>query len=257
MEICIFGKQYFINKVLLLAVILLMVAGSGLLGYFLKQVYQPLKEPVVERAPITAGSEKSGIDRESGGEEETVESIKVYIVGCVNKPGVVMLEKGNVIEDAIRLAGGATKEADLDNINLAYRLEDNTMLKIKGKTAAAAKSAAQPDNKAKTAPPASDSKKAGTPDILNSGVDIISDSLGAVIADEQVKAGGNAKTNLVNINTATQAELEGLPNVGPATAKAIIEYREKNGGFKKVTDLMKITGIKQKTFDKIKDHICI
>lgn len=256
MEICIFGKQYFINKVLLLAVILLMVAGSGLLGYFLKQVYQPLKEPVVERAPITAGSEKSGIDRESGGEEETVESIKVYIVGCVNKPGVVMLEKGNVIEDAIRLAGGATKEADLDNINLAYRLEDNTMLKIKGKTAAVAKSAAQPENKAKTAAPASDSK-AKTPDVLNSGVDIISDSLGAVVADEQVKAGGNAKTNLVNINTATQAELEGLPNVGPATAKAIIEYREKNGGFKKVTDLMKITGIKQKTFDKIKDHICI
>ncbi|WP_313559507.1 ComEA family DNA-binding protein, partial [Ruminiclostridium cellobioparum] len=73
----------------------------------------------------------------------------------------------------------------------------------------------------------------------------------------QVKAGGNGKNNLVNINTATQAELEGLPNVGPATAKAIIEYREKNGGFKKVTDLMKITGIKQKTFDKIKDHICI
>ena len=255
MEICIFGKQYFINKVLLLAVILLMVAGSGLLGYFLKQVYQPLKEPVVERAPITAGSEKSGIDRENR-EEETVENIKIYIVGCVNKPGVVTLEKGNVIEDAIRLAGGATQEADLDNINLAYRLEDNTMLRIRGKTAAVVKNTAQPENKTKTVAPASDSK-AKTPDVLNSGVDIISDSLGAVISDEQVKAGGNGKNNLVNINTATQAELEGLPNVGPATAKAIIEYRQKNGGFKKVTDLMKITGIKQKTFDKIKDHICI
>ncbi len=248
MEICIFGKQYFISKVLLLAVILLLIAGSGLLGYFLKQVYQPLQEPVVEKAPISAGSEKSGIDRESREEEETVESIKVYIVGYVNKPGVVTLEKGNVIEDAIRLAGGATQEADLDNINLAYRLEDNTMLRIKGKTAAAAKNAAQ-------APPSD--QKTKTQDVLNSGVDIISDSLGAVAADEQLKPGGSGKNSLVNINTATQAELEGLPNVGPATAKAIIDYREKNGGFKKITDLMKITGIKQKTFDKIKDHICI
>lgn len=256
MEISIFGKQYFINKVLLLAVILLLVMGSGLLGYFLKQVYQPLNEPVVEKAPINAGNVKSGIDREITVEEETVETIKVYIVGCINKPGVVTLEKGDVIEDAIRSAGGATQEADLDNINLAYRLEDNTMLRIKGKTAAVVKNAAPVQDKTKTAASPPDTK-VKTPDILNSGVDIISDSLGAVVADKQMKTGGDGKNNLVNINTATQAELEGLPNVGPATAKAIIEYRDKNGGFKKITDLMKITGIKQKTFDKIKDHICI
>lgn len=277
MEIFVFGKQYFISKALLLASILILVLGSGLLGYFLKQVYQPLREPAVENVSVSTSDPADGGSKEKTVEEKAVESIKVYIVGCVNKPGVVTLESGDVIEDAIGLAGGATKDADLENINLAFQLKENTMLRIKPKTAAN-KFAASQQGKSPTAPSSStlkipDSrqqssekgKQAGTPagsDAanqsrgMNSGVDIISDSLGAVVSDEQELTGGG-KNNLVNINTATQAELEELPNVGPATAKAIVDYREKNGEFKKLTDLMKITGIKQKTFDKIKDHICV
>jgi comEA protein len=74
-------------------------------------------------------------------------------------------------------------------------------------------------------------------------------------------AGAYAQTNLpkakVNINTASQAELETLPRIGPKVAQRIIEYRNQNGGFKKVEDLMKVKGIGEKIFAQIKDQITI
>ena len=62
---------------------------------------------------------------------------------------------------------------------------------------------------------------------------------------------------LVNLNTATQAELEKLPGVGPAMAKTIIEYRQKNGGFKKVEELMNVKGIGEKSFLKLKTLVTV
>jgi len=66
-----------------------------------------------------------------------------------------------------------------------------------------------------------------------------------------------AQKTLVNINTATVDELTSLPGVGPATAARIVEYREKNGGFKKVEDLMNVRGIGEKTFLKLKPLITV
>ncbi len=61
----------------------------------------------------------------------------------------------------------------------------------------------------------------------------------------------------VNLNTATAAELQGLPNIGPATAARIVEYRQKNGGFKKVEDLMNVRGIGEKSFLKLKPLVTV
>jgi competence protein ComEA len=61
----------------------------------------------------------------------------------------------------------------------------------------------------------------------------------------------------VNINTATSSELEGLPGVGPKLAQRIIDYREKNGGFKKVEDLMNVQGIGEKNFLKLKSKLSV
>jgi len=244
MEISILGKQYFINKAVLAVSAALLILGAGFFGYYLRQVYKPLEEPVIEKSVVSGESSNAALGEKTGEgeaeEQEAEEKIKVYIVGCVNKPGVYTLKKGDVIEDAVRLASGATKEADLENINLAYPLTENTMLRIRSK-ASPSKAADGPSAKEK----------------MNSGADIISDSLTAVIPDPERTDKNSGKSSLVNINTASQTELEGLPNVGPATAKAIVGYREKNGKFKKTTDLMKITGIKQKTFEKLKDFICI
>lgn len=66
-----------------------------------------------------------------------------------------------------------------------------------------------------------------------------------------------ASTNPVNLNTATLADLQGLPGVGAATAKLIVEHREKNGGFKKVEELMNIKGIGEKSFLKLKPMVTV
>ncbi len=249
MEISVFGKKIFLSKIYVVCIIAVLVLGAGILGFILKQVYHPLETPMVEEknTPIVSkGVEPS----EEQAQEEKVPDIKVYVTGCVNKPGVVTIKKGQIIEDAIKNAGGATKQADLDNINLAYPLNENTMIRIKAKGTAKAASTGKTGNQ-------SQAVKAPGAQPLNSGVDIINDSLGADVGEKESNSSDSSKTKLLNINKASQAELEELPNVGPSTAKAIIEYREQKGGFKKLTDIMKITGIKQKTFDKIKNYICV
>jgi len=285
MEITVLGKQFVINKILFFCVIIFLFICSGVLGYFLEQVYQPMSSSAIEESNTKII--QSEVAETSGElvkpEEEPV--IKVYVIGCVNKPGVVEIKKGQVIDDAIKIAGGATKEADLENINLAYKINENTMLRIKTKvitavssesssktsstksatssstTTRATKIQQQSNNSTQTqqqskTPAKADNSKVASTSKMNSGVDIVTDSLGAIVeGDENIDS--NKKNSLININKASQAELENLPNVGPATAKAIISYREKNGGFNKLTDIMKITGIKQKTYDKIKEFICI
>jgi competence protein ComEA len=69
--------------------------------------------------------------------------------------------------------------------------------------------------------------------------------------------GGGAEGSLVNINTATQAELETLPRIGPVTARHIIEYREANGPFERIEDIQDVPGIGHTTFEGLKDLIAV
>lgn len=76
--------------------------------------------------------------------------------------------------------------------------------------------------------------------------------------DKPVKAKAAAGPSApVNLNTATQAQLESLPGIGAATAKRIVEYRQKSGGFKKIEELMNVKGIGEKSFLKLKPHITV
>lgn len=72
-----------------------------------------------------------------------------------------------------------------------------------------------------------------------------------------VEAAQGAVTGVVNINTADVAELAALPFVGPAIAQRIVDYREANGQFEKIEDIMNVKGIGEKTFQKIKDHLTV
>lgn len=162
---------------------------------------------------------ENNIDGEGEGVEEI---IVVHITGEVNKPGIVILNKNSRIADAINKAGGATKEADLNQINLAYILEDGQKIYIPNK---------------------------------NEKIDedeYITEGNGNNIGNNSQKEGEK-----VNINEAMQTELEELPGIGPSLASRIIEYREQNGDFKKIEELQNVKGIGDAKYNDLKDKVTV
>lgn len=125
--------------------------------------------------------------------------------------------------------GGTTESADLDEVNLAYVLQDGQKIYIPSKE---------------------DKKK------VESKVYITSESGENVIVQDLNKEqkGGKKK---VNINTATQEELENLPGVGESIANRIIEYRQQNGNFSKIEDLQNVKGIGDAKFNSMKEHVMV
>lgn len=148
------------------------------------------------------------------------EKIKIHVVGEVHNIGIVEVEEGARISDIIEAAGGSTENADLSKINLAYEVEDGQKVYI---------------------PSINDEQTKEY---------VTNESGDGVIENED-------KNKLVNINTATQTELETLPGIGPSTALKIINYREEKGKFKKIEDIQNVPGIGESKFANIKEYICI
>jgi competence protein ComEA len=80
---------------------------------------------------------------------------------------------------------------------------------------------------------------------------------GASVIQEKSADAKAAPAQVVNINTAPAEQLQRLPGVGPSTAARIVEYRQKNGGFKKIEELMNVRGIGEKTFLKMKNQLTV
>lgn len=161
--------------------------------------------------------------------EESLEGrLVVHITGEVNETGILVLEEGSRIVDAIKAAGGETKEADLNEVNLAYLLEDGQKIYI-------------PNKKDK--------------EQNKQNVYITSESGNNVIIEENTK--GKGVKPKVNINEATQNELETLPGIGPSIASRIIKYREEKGNFQKIEDLQNVKGIGDAKFGNIKEYVTV
>ena len=152
--------------------------------------------------------------------EDEKKEIVVHITGEVVNEGIVKLVEGSRVVDAIESAGGATKEANLSKINLAYLLEDGTKLYI---------------------PNINDEEDKEY--ISNSSINS--------------ETGNSKKTLKVNINTAKSEELQKLPGIGEAMASRIITYRKENGKFNKIEDLKNVSGIGDTKFNNIKSYIYI
>lgn len=155
--------------------------------------------------------------------------IKVHICGAVNKEGVVELEENSRISDAIEKSGGLKENAYMDDINLASILEDGMKVYI----------------------PSIDDKN-------NTQENIRKDVENSFTKNESNVENKNTISNnskKININTATQAELETLPGIGESTAKKIIDYRKENGKFKTIEDIKKVNGIGEAKFNKLKELI--
>jgi competence protein ComEA len=144
--------------------------------------------------------------------------IVVDLRGEVVKPGVYELPAGSRLDDAIVAAGGLTADADLTQLNLAARLQDGSVVTVSG-TAALASTGTSED---------------GVP----------TDS-----------ASGSSPGALINLNTANAKELESLPGVGEVTAGRIIDYREVNGPYRSIDDLVHVQGISTRTISELRDFV--
>ena len=151
--------------------------------------------------------------------------IQVYVTGEVVKPGVCLLPVGSRVQDAIQAAGGFADEANEETLNLAAVLQDGDRVQVASTI------------RAQDAPGAE------------------STTGGQANATGQQPTSPSAR--LVNINTASQVELETLSGIGPVTALKIIDYREANGLFIGIEDIQKVSGIGTVTFEKFKDQITV
>ena len=165
-------------------------------------------------------------DKNISSENSTDNSIIVYICGAVKESKVITLPEDSRISDAIDAVGGLTEDADLTNINLAYILEDGEKIYIP-------KIGEEAQNEASTA------------------------SSSVQSSSYSNYSATSTKSNKININKATQTELETIPGIGPSTALKIIEYREKNGKFSSIEDIKNVSGIGDAKYEKMKDYITV
>jgi competence protein ComEA len=142
--------------------------------------------------------------------------IVVDVRGEVVNPGVYELPPEARLQDAVEAAGGLTDEADRSTVNLARRLRDGEMVIV----------AVIPE--------------VGTP---------------VVVSEAPPPTMAALDEGLINLNTASQKELELLPEIGEVTAQRIIDYREANGPFRSVDDLIHIKGISTQKIDKLRNLV--
>jgi competence protein ComEA len=143
----------------------------------------------------------------------------VHITGAVKKPGVYTLPPVSRVGEAIDLAGGISTNADSSLINLAQLVEDGEQIWVPYQIQEI---------------------------VVQDDVEIVS-----------IKPTQSHLISLININTATQTELESLSGIGPVYAKAIIQYRLENGPFEKIEDIQEVKGIGPVTFEKIRSNITV
>ena len=172
----------------------------------------------------------------SDASSEETKTLVVHICGAVSAPGVYELPAGSRIIDAVEAGGGFLPEADEACCNLAEEIVDGCQIYIMTKTESCADGQTEKKAGIQTSPDS---------DMQTTDRNVRSNSAPAL------------ENGLVNLNTADVAALMTLPGIGESRAKAIISYREQHGAFAQIEDIMKISGIKQAAFSKIKDKITV
>lgn len=181
---------------------------------------------------LDTSNEEAALQPEEETQAETIVSqetepphIVIHICGAVANPGVYELTEGSRLYQAVEMAGGFAPEASRDYLNQAKVLNDGMKLYIPTEEEVLA---AQQEG-------------------------VLSDYL-TEAGEEELQ---NSQPGLVNINTASEAELCTLTGIGTGKAKSIIAYRTENGRYEKIEDIMKVEGIKDGLFEKIKDSITV
>lgn len=155
--------------------------------------------------------------------------IAVHVIGAVANPGLYWLDSGARVQDALD-AAGVRDEADLSALNLAAILHDGLQLEV---------------------PQQVDSSPSGLSG-LNADLTAAGADNSSVVAPPPAENSGK-----ININTASESELQALNGIGPVKAAAIVAYREANGAFTDIAQINNVSGIGPATYEKIKDQICV
>ena len=192
----------------------------GILAIILINYVYSKETKKVENTELNTYEEENKITEEEAKPKEIV----VHVAGAVKTEGIIFLQEGDRISNAIEKAGGTTEEADMTQVNLATAVEDGMKIYIPKK-----------GENMKTQEETTETTKEKT----------------------QTANKTTQTTGKVNINKATQEELEELPGIGPSTATKIIEYREENGKFSNTEDIKKVSGIGDAKYNTIKDLITI
>lgn len=160
-------------------------------------------------------------DSNTSSKDNKNKKIYVHICGEVNEPGVYELKEDARVIDAIEAAKGLTQAASQQSVNQAEKLEDSEQIYVPS---------------------------------IKEVKDNVNQSVKSSDSNSSINNAGNGK---ININTASQEELTTLPGIGVAKAQKIIAYRQQNGSFSKIEDIMKISGIKEGLFNKISENITV
>ena len=173
---------------------------------------------------VEPGSGDYSDDASDGSSSKVSAETEVYVDvdGAVARPGVYRLKDGARVSQAIDAAGGLTAEADVTGLNRASKVTDGQKIYV---------------------PTVGEQQTALAAGGAEGGAATVS--------------GAGTSSGLVNINTASAAELQTLSGIGPSMAQSIIDERTQNGAFASVDDLMRVSGIGEKKLAKIKDCICV
>ena len=167
---------------------------------------------------------------------DSVEYVIVDIKGEVTTPGVYELIKGSRVIDVINEAQGLTSNANTRYINLSKILEDGDAIVIYSND---------------------EIENASKEEKIEVTTPCVCEDVNSACIENNTNKENNQTSEKININTATQEELTSLSGIGESKAKSIIKYREENGNFKSIEDIMKVSGISENLFAKIKENITV
>ena len=223
----------FLKKNILICIIAIITIISGI--YFMIEQKTSQNNIVIENTNLEENDDEIiETKKDNKIDDDTIEENKiyVYVTGEVKNNGIVILNNGARISDAIEAAGGLTENADISEINMVYELQDGIKLSIPNKQ--------QIEENEK----------------FNY---IITNSNDNQNEETIIKNTSENKENndLININNATQTELETLPGIGPSLALNIINYRKENGRFSSIDEIKNVKGIGDSKYENIKRYICI
>ena len=183
-----------------------------------ESTYVESAESEIQKGSSEASGKEAQDAKTASQPSDSSDVIYVHVSGAVNRPGLVKLSVEARIADAVDAAGGAADNARLESVNLAQKLADGEHVHV-------------------------------------SSLD--EDAPYEVIGNSEAPVTTENQSAKLNINTATEAELQSLPGIGPSTAKKIIEDRNSAGPYVSTEDIMRVPGIGEKKYSSIADLICI